>query len=71
MKCINCGNESDISVCAILSTKGRKPRLQKSSKAIPLCGACIRSIKITDVAQVYVSLLQTLQTTYTALASTR
>jgi hypothetical protein len=68
MKCINCGRESDMSVCAILSTKGRKPRIQKSSKAVSLCGACIRSLKITHVTQVYATVLLTLRETYTALA---
>ena len=68
MKCINCGRESDMSVCVILSTKGRKPRAQKSSKTISLCAVCIRGLEITQATQVYVSVLLTLRDTYTALA---
>lgn len=67
--CINCAGESDISVCTILSTKGRRPRVQKASKTIPLCRACIRNVKITQVTQVYASVLLSLQATYTALAA--
>jgi hypothetical protein len=67
MKCINCGHESDMSVCAILSTKGRKPRIQKSSKAVSLCGACIHNLEISGVTQVYATVLLTLRETYTAL----
>jgi hypothetical protein len=68
MKCINCGRESDMSVCAILSTKGRKPRIQRSSKAVSLCGACIRNLKIEHVTQAHSTVLLTLRETYTALA---
>ena len=68
MKCINCGRESDMSVCVILSTKGRKPRIQKSSKAISLCAACIRDLEITKATQLNVTVLLTLRDTYTALA---
>ena len=69
MTCINCGGESNISVCLLLSTKGRRNRLQKSSKAISLCGACIRSVTITQVTQVHTSIFLTLHAAYTALAS--
>jgi len=69
MNCINCGGESDISVCMILSTKGRRNRLQKSSKAVPLCGGCIRNVTITQVALMCTNVLQTLQATYTELAN--
>ena len=68
MKCVNCKRESDMSVCAILSTKGRKPRIQKSTKAIALCAACIRTLKIARVTQVYASVLIALRETYTTLA---
>ena len=68
MKCINCGRESDMSVCAILSTKGRKPRIQKSSKAISLCSACLRDLTIADGTLAYSTVLLTLSETYTALA---
>jgi len=67
-KCINCGRKSDISVYAILSTKGRKERVQESSKSISLCTGCIRSLKITQVTQVYATVLLTLRATYTELA---
>ena len=68
MNCVNCSRESDLSVCAILSTKGRKPRVQKSSKAISLCSACLRDLKIVDGTQAYSTVLLTLSETYTALA---
>jgi len=69
MNCINCGRESDISVCAILSTKKRRPRIQKSSKAIQLCGACIRSATISQVGSVAINVIETLQDAYTSVAS--
>ena len=69
MNCINCGGEADISVCAILSTKKRRPRVQKSSKAIQLCGACIRKATIAQDAQLSSSVLASLQAAYAALAS--
>jgi hypothetical protein len=65
MNCINCGGEADISVCAILSTKKRKPRVQKSSKAIQLCGACIRNANIPQAAHIAASVLARLQDAYT------
>jgi hypothetical protein len=69
MNCINCGGEADISVCAILSTKKRRPRVQKSSKAIQLCGACIRKATIAQDAQVSGSVLAALQDAYTSVVS--
>jgi hypothetical protein len=69
MNCINCGGEADISVCAILSTKKRRPRIQKSSKAIQLCGACIRKATITQAARIASSVLAALQDTYTTVVS--
>ena len=68
MKCINCGGESDLSVCVILSTKGRKKRIQQSSKAISLCGVCIHGLKITSITEVCETILLTLRDTYTELA---
>ena len=68
MNCTKCGRESDMSVCVILSTKGRKPRIQKSSKAISLCAACIHRMKITQGVQACGHVLRALRETYTALA---
>jgi hypothetical protein len=69
MNCTNCGGESDISVCAILSTKKRRPRIQKSSRAIQFCGACIRKATITQAAQVSSSVLAALQDAYTSIVA--
>jgi hypothetical protein len=69
MTCILCGRESDLSLCAIFSTKQRRPRLQQASKTIPLCGACIRNPQAMQGSEICVTLSKTLQATYTALAS--
>jgi hypothetical protein len=67
-KCINCERKSDMTVYTLLSTKHRKPRVQKTSKAIPLCTSCIRSLKISHVTQVYTTILLTLRATHAELA---
>jgi hypothetical protein len=67
-KCINCGRKSDITVHTLISMKNRKPRAQKTSKAIPLCALCIRSLKISHVTQVYTTVLLTLKATHAELA---
>jgi hypothetical protein len=69
MNCINCGSEADISVCAVLSTKKRRPRIQKSSKAIQLCGVCIRKATITQAAHIASSVLAAVQDAYTSAIS--
>jgi len=69
MNCINCGGKADISVCAVLSTKKRQPRIQKSSKAIQLCGACIRKATIPQGAPISSSVLAALQDAYTSVVS--
>jgi hypothetical protein len=69
MNCVNCGGEADISVCAVLSTKKRQPRIQKSSKAIQLCGACIRKATIPQASHIYGGILAALQEAYTSVVS--
>jgi hypothetical protein len=69
MTCILCSLESDLSLCAILSTKRRRPRVQQASKTIPLCGACIRNPEAMQGSEICETLSKTLQATYTALAS--
>ncbi len=69
MNCINCGGVADISVCAILSTKKRRPRIQKSSKAVQLCGACIRKATIAQAVQLSSSVLSALQDAYTSVVA--
>jgi hypothetical protein len=69
MNCILCSLESDLSLCAILSTKRRKNRVQQASKAIPLCGVCIRDPQVMQGSEICLTLSKTLQATYTALAN--
>jgi hypothetical protein len=69
MICILCSLESDISFCAILSTKGRRPRVQQASKTISLCGACLRNSQVIQDSEMWATLSKALQATYTALAS--
>ncbi len=69
MTCILCSLESDLSLCAILSTKGRRPRVQQASKTISLCGACLHNPQAMHDSEMWATLSKTLQATYTALAS--
>ncbi len=68
MTCILCGRESDLSLCAIFSTKRRRPRVQRASKTISLCGACLRNPEVMQDSEMWATLSKTLQATYTALA---
>jgi hypothetical protein len=67
MNCLRCNAESTISVCLVLSTKGHRPRLQKSSKALQLCGACIRNLQSSDGRELWPSVRNALKEAYTAM----
>jgi len=67
MICIRCGNASTISVCMVLSTKGRKPRLQKSSKALQFCSACLDESNPGKDRKVWPAVREALHGAYTAL----
>jgi hypothetical protein len=38
--CSECGEPAEVSVCQIVSTVGRAPRLQRCSRAMAFCTAC-------------------------------
>jgi hypothetical protein len=40
--CSECGKAADVSLCQILSTVGRGPRLQRCSASVPFCIACLQ-----------------------------
>jgi len=67
MNCIRCGGEADVSVCMVLSTKLRRPRLQKSSKAIQLCSRCIQGLRKGNAPQLWAAVREGLHGTHTAL----
>ena len=39
--CSECGMPAEVSLCQIVSTVGRAPRLQRCSKSIAFCAACL------------------------------
>jgi hypothetical protein len=63
-ECLNCGCESDLSVCVLLSTKGQKKRKQKSSHALQLCRECIQRRPTSKQNRVRTALLRALQEAY-------
>jgi len=67
MNCTRCGGEADISVCLLLSTKLRRPRIQKSSKAIQLCSRCIRGLRKDNPPELWSTVREALHGTHTAL----
>ena len=49
--CSVCGGAAEISLCQIVSTVGRAPRLQRCTTATPFCAACLqRCVTLLHVA---------------------
>ncbi len=67
MNCLRCGAESTISVCMVLSTKGCRPRLQKSSKALQFCSTCMGDLKRSEARKLWTAVQEALQGAYTSL----
>jgi len=66
--CSLCSRPATYSLAVLLSTVGRRPRLQKCSKSILLCTACIHDwIALGDIAPLS-ELHQPLQSAYTEIA---
>jgi hypothetical protein len=40
--CTFCDSPATNSVCSIVSTLGRKPRLQENTESVPVCKACLK-----------------------------
>ena len=41
-RCSVCGGVAEVSLCQIVSTVGRAPRLQRCTTATPFCAACLQ-----------------------------
>jgi hypothetical protein len=46
--CCFCDNPATVSVCTIVSSLGKKPRLQENTEAVPLCRACLNLSETWD-----------------------
>jgi len=66
--CDRCGREAEFSVCCLMSTKGKRPRRQKCSRAVALCASCIRGLVEQAGCEMPPSLQRALSGVYTAVA---
>jgi hypothetical protein len=46
--CTYCESPAALSLCAIASTLGRKPRLQENTESVPVCQACLNDGRAWD-----------------------
>jgi hypothetical protein len=42
--CNGCKSESQYSVCSVVSTLGRSPRRQRSTRSVPFCESCFEKL---------------------------
>jgi hypothetical protein len=66
--CSRCPNPVRYSVAVLLSTLGAQPRLQKCSRAVLLCTACLQSAARSSGASPIPDLYERLSAVYTAIA---
>lgn len=67
--CNRCGHVAEISVCTLVSTIARRPRLQKCSQAVALCSVCATQLGEETGFEVPVGIQRAFCGAYTALAS--
>ncbi len=67
--CKLCGGRAGFSLCLLISTKGQRPRLQKCSRALLLCGACMRDCAARLGSEGLAGLGERLSEAHTAIAS--
>lgn len=46
--CTFCNSPAAVSVCVIVSTLGRTPRLQRNTESVPACKACLSLARAWD-----------------------
>jgi hypothetical protein len=66
--CATCGENAEIGVNCLLSTRRIRPRAQKCSRSILFCGPCLRVSRSCDSAELARCLLESLYEAYTAIA---
>lgn len=65
--CGQCENEAAVTLCWLLSTVGRSPRLQKCSKSTALCTPCLERLFVAESCAGPAVLRQCLSEVYTAV----
>ncbi len=43
-ECSKCGKDADLAMNSVISTKGRSPRLQRCTKGVFFCMACLQAL---------------------------
>ena len=64
--CSRCGAHAEYSIYSVVSTLGRKPRIQESTESVLFCGACLHDSRIRDEASPSLGVEQRV---YTALSA--
>lgn len=62
-------NPSNTSIKLLLSSLGRRPRRQRSSKAITLCSSCIQRLTDLNSPRIPTSLIRAVNAAYGLLTS--
>lgn len=62
-------NPSNTSIKLLLSSLGRRPRRQRSSKGITLCTSCVQRLTDLDDPRIPMSLIRAVNTAYRLLTN--
>jgi hypothetical protein len=69
--CNRCGIPAEVSLCVLLSSVNRSPRLQKSTKSIALCSSCLTAWTSSNDAVTLPELKERVNTALDALTRQR